>query len=162
MTETVRGAEGSRGAVMINDDMDDDRHEASSYERVELITGRQRRRQWTAEEKADIVLESFARGANISEVARRHGVSRGLLSVWRRQAQAETGDGTNLFVPVEVGQEQAASEAMDRLADIALPSSAGSAAGRIEFDLRRGRLVFSGGVDPGLAAAIVEAARSRR
>ena len=40
---------------MINDDMDDDRHEASSYQRVELITGRQRRRQWTAEEKADIV-----------------------------------------------------------------------------------------------------------
>ena len=148
---------------MINDDMDDDRHEASSYQRVELITGRQRRRQWTDEEKADIVLESFARGgANISEVARRRGVSRGLLSVWRRQAQAETGDGTNLFVPVEVGQEQAASEAMDRLADIALPSSAGSAAGRIEFDLRRGRLVFSGGVDPGLAAAIVEAARCRR
>ena len=113
---------------MINDDMDDDRHEASSYQRVELITGRQRRRQWTAEEKADIVLESFARGANISEVARRRGVSRGLLSVWRRQAQAETGDGTNLFVPVEVGQEQAASEATDRLADIALPSSAGSVA----------------------------------
>ena len=149
------------GAVMIDDDRLDHRHEASSYQRVELITGRQRRRQWTAEEKADIVLESFARGANISEIARRRGVSRGLLSVWRRQAQAETGDGTNLFVPVEVGQEQAAS-ATDRLADIALPSSAGSAAGRIEFDLRSGRLVFSGGVDPGLAAAIVEAARRRR
>ena len=146
---------------MINDDMDD-RHEASSYQRVELITGRQRRRQWTAEEKADIVSESFARGANISEVTRRRGVSRGLLSVWRRQVQTVTDDGTNLFVPVEVGQEQVAPAATDRLADIALPSGAGPAAGRIEFDLRRGRLVFSGVVDPGLAAAIVEAARSRR
>ena len=147
---------------MIDDDMLDHMHEAGSYQRVELITGRQRRRQWTAEEKADIVSESFARGANISEIARRRGVSRGLLSVWRRQAQAVTGDGTSLFVPVEVGQEQAASVAMDRLADIAPPSGTDSAAGRIEFDLRRGRLVFSGGVDPGLAAAIVEAARSRR
>ena len=146
---------------MINDDMDDDRHEASSYQRVELITGRQRRRQWTSEEKADIVSESFARGANISEVARRRGVSRGLLSVWRRQAQTVTGDGTNLFVPVEVGQESPASVA-DRLPAIGPPSGTASAAGRIEFDLRRGRLVFSGVVDPGLAAAIVEAARSRR
>ncbi|WP_456828394.1 transposase [Bradyrhizobium sp. USDA 4518] len=29
--------------------------------------------------------ESFGEGANISEVARRHGVVRGLLSVWRRK-----------------------------------------------------------------------------
>ncbi|WP_375167176.1 MULTISPECIES: transposase [unclassified Bradyrhizobium] len=29
--------------------------------------------------------ESFEEGANISEVARRHGVVRGLLTVWRRK-----------------------------------------------------------------------------
>jgi len=46
--------------------------EASSYRRIELITGRQRRRRWTAEEKAGIVADSMAVGANISEVARRH------------------------------------------------------------------------------------------
>jgi len=45
---------------------------------VELITGQRRRRRWTAEEKARIVAESFEEGANISEVARRHGVVRGL------------------------------------------------------------------------------------
>jgi transposase len=31
------------------------------------------------------VAESFEEGANISEVARRHGVVRGLLTVWRRK-----------------------------------------------------------------------------
>ena len=40
------------------------------------------------EEKARIVAESFEEGANISEVARRNGVSRGLLTVWRRQVAA--------------------------------------------------------------------------
>jgi transposase-like protein len=63
----------------------DARQEDGTYRRVELITGQRRRRRWTAEEKARIVAESFEEGANISEVARRHGVVRGLLTVWRRQ-----------------------------------------------------------------------------
>jgi Transposase len=61
----------------------DARQEDGSYRRVELITGQRRRRRWTAEEKARIVAESFEEGANISEIARRHGVVRGLLTVWR-------------------------------------------------------------------------------
>ena len=56
-----------------------------AYRRIELITGEQRRRRWTAEEKARIVAESFEEGANISEVARRNGVVRGLLTVWRHK-----------------------------------------------------------------------------
>jgi hypothetical protein len=50
------------------------------------FTGQRRRRQWTAEEKARIVAESFEEGANISEVVRRHGVVRGLLTAWRRKS----------------------------------------------------------------------------
>jgi hypothetical protein len=61
----------------------DARQEDGAYRRVELITGQRRRRRWTAEEKARIVAESFEEGANISEIARRHGVVRGLLTVWR-------------------------------------------------------------------------------
>jgi len=62
-----------------------------AYRRVELITGQRRRRRWTAQEKARIVAESFEEGANISEVARRHGVVRGLLTVWRRQVSKAIG-----------------------------------------------------------------------
>jgi transposase len=50
------------------------RHEGDSYRRIEVITG-ERRRRWTAEEKARIVAESFEEGANISEVARRWSAS---------------------------------------------------------------------------------------
>ena len=63
------------------------RHEGGTYRRVEVITGHRRRQNWPAEEKARIVTESLEPEANISEVARRNSVSRGLLNVWRRQAR---------------------------------------------------------------------------
>lgn len=63
------------------------RDDADSYQRVEVITGRVRRRHWNTAEKARIVAESALPEANVSEVARRNGVSRGLLNIWRRQAR---------------------------------------------------------------------------
>ena len=61
-------------ADAMHEAMLDARQEGGSYRRIEVITGQRRRRQWTAEEKPRIVAESFEKGANISEVARRHGV----------------------------------------------------------------------------------------
>jgi transposase len=43
--------------------------------RVEVITGVERRRRWSAREKLAIVAESMTDGAVVSEVARRHGIS---------------------------------------------------------------------------------------
>ena len=51
------------------DTRNDARNEGGTYQRVEVITGRQRRRRWTAEEKARIVAESLEADANISDVA---------------------------------------------------------------------------------------------
>src|SRR5215472_13916441 len=81
----------------------DARQEDGAYRRVELITGQRRRRRWTAEEKARIVAESFEEGANISEVGRRHGVVRGLLTVWRRQVSRAVDVQVPGFVPVRIG-----------------------------------------------------------
>ncbi|WP_244443484.1 transposase, partial [Bradyrhizobium sp. Ai1a-2] len=69
---------------------------------MEVITGQRRRRQWTAEEKARIVAESLEEGANISEVARRHGVVRGLLTVWRRKFATAASFPAPDFVPVRL------------------------------------------------------------
>jgi transposase len=43
--------------------------------RIEVITGVERQRKWSAQAKAAIVAESLAEGAVVSEVARRHGLS---------------------------------------------------------------------------------------
>ena len=59
--------------------------------RLELITGTGRRRQWSADEKGRILLESLEPGANVSEVARRYGMSPQQLFGWRRQARAGAG-----------------------------------------------------------------------
>ena len=53
-------------------------------ENVEVITSVQRRRRWSAEEKAAIVQETYAPGMSISLVARRHGIAPNQLFTWRR------------------------------------------------------------------------------
>jgi transposase len=55
--------------------------------RIEIITGRERRRRWSIEEKLRIVAETEEPGARVTDVAARHGVYPGLLFTWRRQVR---------------------------------------------------------------------------
>ena len=84
----------------------DARQEGDSYRRIEVITGQSRRRRWTAEEKARIVAESFETDANISEVARRNGVARGLLTAWRHRFATAARSTVPSFVPVQIDAEE--------------------------------------------------------
>jgi transposase len=59
----------------------------SEVRRIELITGIGRRRRWSREDKARIVVESLTGGVSVSEVARRHGLSPQQLFGWRREAR---------------------------------------------------------------------------
>src|SRR5215469_14484108 len=105
----------------------DARREGDSYRRVEVITGERRRRRWTGEEKARIVAESFEEGTNISQVARRNGVSRGLLTVWRRQITTMAGKAPS-FVPIQMAPRAARSGPRGgleiRLVSAAVPAGA--------------------------------------
>jgi transposase len=84
------GADGS-------DDGDQHRHQHGAQggerrpqlRRIEVITGAERRRRWSAEEKATITAESLEPGVKVAAVARRHGVSLGLLHSWRRGVRAD-------------------------------------------------------------------------
>ena len=62
--------------------------EPRGLRRIELITGAGRRRQWSTAERSRILLESLEPGANVSEVARRNGLSPQQLFGWRREARA--------------------------------------------------------------------------
>jgi transposase len=57
------------------------------FQRIELITGTGRRRHWSSDEKARILLESLQPGANVSDVARRNGLSPQQLFGWRREVR---------------------------------------------------------------------------
>ena len=65
------------------------------------VLGTQRaNRRWAPQEKAKITAESFEPGANISAVARRYGVSLGLLHYWRRMVRDRGGLEPISFVPL--------------------------------------------------------------
>ena len=55
--------------------------------RLEVISGGGGRRRWSEEVKSRIVAESFAPGAMITEVARRHDVRAQQVHAWRRDAR---------------------------------------------------------------------------
>jgi transposase len=57
--------------------------------RIEVISGPERRREWSRRDKLAIVVESFAPGVNASEVARRHDINPQQLFGWRKAMRAE-------------------------------------------------------------------------
>jgi transposase len=68
--------------------------------KAEILVGPERRRRWSAEEKAGIVAEATVADARVADIARRHGVSRSLIYTWRREArQGLAGDGVGSALP---------------------------------------------------------------
>lgn len=128
-------------------------HEDIEYHRVELITGRRRRRDWTREEKAEILAASAVPGAVVTEVARRYGVSRGLLWTWRRQAMCDLAEvGTGDFVPLRIADDVGSCPAA---APAVSPSARDQAAGSIEIEVGRTRIRVAGAVDPAILRQVL-------
>ena len=106
--------------------------EASRGARIEVITGVERRRDWTDEEKLAIVAESCEDGVVISDVARRHGLRPQQLFTWRNEFLAGArrpgfGGGAPAFTPVMIAHDRPAGAAAEAPA-VAVPvSSAGAA-----------------------------------
>ena len=72
--------------------------------RIDIQVGAGRRRRWSDAAKGRIVAESYAPGAVVSEVARRHDISPQHLFAWRKAARAGLlslpADEAPMFVPV--------------------------------------------------------------
>ena len=111
-----------------------DAHEDSiQFHRLEIVeTGRRRR--WSLAEKQRIVAESFSGPRQVATIARRYGISRGLLYSWRRTLQAVDDQAGQPVVPAAPGA--VASGSMDER-------------GRIEIMLPNGiRLMVGSEIDP--------------
>src|SRR5262245_22599838 len=78
--------------------------------RVEIRSGVGRRRRWSHADKGRIVAESFAPGAVVSDVARRHEISPQHLFAWRKAARrgqlALPADEAAMFVPVMMAAQK--------------------------------------------------------
>ncbi len=76
--------------------------------RQEILTGVERRRRWSREDKLRILSEVGVEGASVFDVARRHDVTRQHLYQWRRELRRKqpTAVGRPFLVPVEVCDDQ--------------------------------------------------------
>ena len=117
--------------------------------RVEIVMRGERRREYTTEQRAQILTETALQGARVLVVAQRHGISPSLVYRWRREAAGRPARKSRprppSFVPLLV-------EGGGLAVGPALPAEpAGSAAqvDRVEVVLRNGRLLRFGSVaDP--------------
>ncbi len=73
---------------------------------MEILTGVERRRRWSSEEKLQILREASAPGSSVGAVARRHDISRSQIYQWRRAFRSGRLRSESLavvdFLPVEV------------------------------------------------------------
>ena len=124
---------------------------------VEIITGRERRRRWSIEDKLRLVAETREPGARVRSVAVRHGVCESLLFTWRRQVN----DGVlvapemPMFMPVQLLGPSTASAGLSHPEPRLTPSVPATPArpqqGLIEIELGDDRRVRVGS-DVNLAA----------
>lgn len=117
--------------------------------RVEVITGPERRRRWSEEQKRAIVAESLAPSAVVSEVARRADVGPGQIYRWRKELRA-IADG---FAPVLIAPPDTAAAAADG-PGCDEPAIEVQFAGKV-------RVRIPGSVPAELAAAVVKALARR-
>jgi transposase len=137
-------------------------HEGRTYQRVEVITGSRRRRSWTSAEKARIVAESEEPNANISDVARRNGVSRGLLTVWRRQTRKalKTPGRASLFAAVRLTCDEGRRGSAAAIVEESESASVASCA--IEISIGDAAIRVPMGADGATVDAVISALRRSR
>ena len=122
--------------------------------RTTVLSGPERRRRWTSEQKLKIVEETLVDGSSVVAVARRHDIHPNLIYGWRRQlgngGSAQALSTRARFVPVTVAQTSAASRKSKAAAFEIEPV--------IEVMLRNGRaLRVPDGVSPARAVALADA-----
>ena len=132
-------------------------HTRAREVRGEVLTGPERRRRWSLEEKLRILAQSMAPGSSTSLVCRLHGISSGQLYTWRRQFR--TGELTG-FAPVRlaspVDELALPSAPVDPVPT--LPEPDRLAGGTIEVELPSGvKLRLTGAVDEGALRRVLSA-----
>ena len=59
---------------------------------ISVLTGPERRRRWSEDERHRIVAKAFAPGSCVAQVARDHDISTSLIYTWRRRLRQDLAD----------------------------------------------------------------------
>jgi transposase len=146
------------------DDIGTNGSKRSVNERIDIRVGVERRRRWGREDKLRIVQESLAPNVVVTEVARRHEISTGLLYTWRKQALAGLLGGfmpVRIVANVEASALSAIEEAKDRAGE-ETSAVAGRSRGLIEVVWPNGIVVrVDAGVDERALRSVLTALEAR-
>ena len=124
-----------------------------SARRIEVFTGAGRRREWSPDQKATIIAESYRGEISVCDVARRYGLTPSQLFAWRRAARQQiaspAGPKESVFVPafVDAAEGAAAGDAAEELP-------------LVGFDLEGASVWVCRGADIEIVRAIIRALKA--
>lgn len=118
----------------------------SPVRRIEVITGSEKRRRWTDDEKARVIEETLRPDAVVSEIVRRHGLTPQQVFTWRR---AEV-DGAGSFVPAVIDAKEIA------------PASVDATRPMIELDMAGDSMWIWRDADIGVVTAVIGALKKNQ
>jgi transposase len=135
--------------------------------RMEIVTGRERRRRWSEDDKLKILQEAATSGLSVADVARRHDVVPQQIYIWRRQllakarAEASGHSAPPRFLPVAVVNEtEVPEEAPQGECTVERPRGTARQA-RIEIRCKGGRVLkVAAGIDPAALQALIRSVES--
>ena len=130
--------------------------EAAPVHRIGIVG--ERRRVHDARFRAEVLSEAMASGAQMKEVARRHGICTSLIYRWRREASSLVKPGSAVqLLPVKVTEPRAAEKRISPAATATLPQTR---RGMIEIELDGGvRVRVDGAVSLAALRRVVTALR---
>jgi transposase len=110
--------------------------------RMEILTGVERRRDWSDDDKLSILEEAAVAGARIVDVARRHDIHPQQIYTWRRKFAAARTNPVVSFLPVALIAPEPTSEA-ERPNAVDKPTAAKRSVKpmRIEIGCKGGRIL---------------------
>ena len=112
---------------------------------ITVFSGPERRRRWSEEERAQILIEAFSPGACVADVARRRDISTALIYTWRSKLRRQSVAEPDFAEAVVVAGDCAEPQIAPRV---------------IVVDLARGcRVSIYASASPALAAAALKALR---
>jgi transposase len=117
-----------------------------------LITGDERRRRWSEEDRTRILAAISEPGAVVAEVARREDICTSLVYKWRREAWWTPSAGSSGFLPVIIETPP--------LPSLPLPPANDSEPGVIEVDMKGVRVRITADAPSAVIAATLKALRS--
>jgi|ERR1700723_1774710 transposase len=123
------------------------------FQRVEVLVGSKRRREWSVEAKGRIVADSLKSGEGVSEVARRHGLRPQQLFAWRHAAKKGElvlpGEEAMSFVPISLADDRVEKSA----------EKSGFGADVIEIEVAGAVVRARSGIDLGFLSSVLRAIR---